>query len=165
VRLAADLLTYGVFMMCIELSGAARIDLRGIRILHTMLRVTDLERSLRFYTQALGMHLLRRENYPTGRFTLLFLGFGAESSDAVLELTHNWDISSYERGTAFGHIAIGVRDLRAICDHLHALGVTILRAPGPMNHISTERTEAEQIAFIEDPDGYRIELIQEPHAT
>jgi lactoylglutathione lyase len=163
--LAADLLTYGVVLMCIESSSAAPLDLHGIRIRHTMLRVADLERSLRFYTQALGMHLLRRESYPTGRFTLMFVGFGAESSDAVLELTHNWDISSYERGTAFGHIAIGVRDLRAICDHLNALGVKILRAPGPMNHISSERTEAEQIAFIEDPDGYRIELIEEPNAA
>jgi len=165
VCLAADLLTYGVVLMCIESSGAAAVDLHGIRIRHTMLRVADLERSFWFYTQALGMHLLRRETYPTGRFTLMFLGFGAESSNAVLELTHNWDISNYEPGTAFGHIAIGVRDLRAMCDHLHALGVTILRAPGPMSHISPERTAAEQIAFIEDPDGYRIELIQEPHAA
>jgi lactoylglutathione lyase len=156
---------YGVVLMCIEPGGAAPVDLHGIRIRHTMLRVADLERSLRFYTQALGMHLLRRENYPTGRFTLMFLGFGAESSNAVLELTHNWDIPKYKRGTAFGHIAIGVRDLRAMCGHLHALGVTILRAPGPMNHISSERTETEQIAFIEDPDGYRIELIQETHAA
>jgi lactoylglutathione lyase len=129
------------------------------------LRVADLERSFRFYTQALGMHLLRRENYPTGRFTLVFLGFGAESSNAVLELTHNWDMSKYERGTAFGHIAIGVRDLHAICDHMHALGVKILRAPGPMSHTSSERTETEQIAFIEDPDGYRVELIEEPHSA
>jgi len=143
--------------------GAAPLGMQHTRICHTMLRVADLERSVTFYTSTLGMQLLRRQNYPTGRFTLAFLGFGEEASHTVLELTHNWDTVDYEHGTAFGHIALGVRDLHASCAQLHAKGVKILRAPGPMTHSSLDCDQTEQIAFIEDPDGYRIELIEENH--
>jgi lactoylglutathione lyase len=125
-----------------------------MRILHTMLRVGDLERSLAFYTGPLGMKLLRRHDYPAGRFTLAFVGYGDESEHAVVELTHNWDTSSYELGTGYGHIALGVDDIYARCEELRGRGVKITREPGPMKHGTTP------IAFIEDPDGYRIELIQ-----
>jgi lactoylglutathione lyase len=125
-----------------------------MRILHTMLRVGDLERSLRFYCEVLGMRLLRRKDYPEGRFTLAFVGYGDEETQAVLELTHNWDTTRYDLGTGFGHIAIGVDDVYATCRELAARGAKIVRPPGPMKHGSTE------IAFVEDPDGYRIELIQ-----
>jgi len=123
-------------------------------MLHTMLRVGDLERSLLFYTEVLGMHLLRRKDYPTGRFTLAFVGYGDESDTTVLELTHNWDISSYELGSAYGHIALGVDDIYATCAAIAAKGGRVVREPGPMKHGSTV------IAFVEDPDGYRVELIQ-----
>jgi len=123
-------------------------------MLHTMLRVGDLERSLRFYTQILGMRLLRRKDYPDGRFTLAFVGYGGEADHTVLELTHNWDTASYELGTAFGHVALGVDDIYRTCETLRAKGAKIVREPGPMKHGGSE------IAFIEDPDGYRIELIQ-----
>ena len=125
-----------------------------MRMLHTMIRVGDLERSLRFYCEVLGMQLLRRKDYPSGRFTLAFVGYGAEDANTVVELTHNWDTSHYELGTGFGHLALGVGDLYATCDSLRARGATIVREPGPMKHGGSE------IAFIEDPDGYRIELIQ-----
>ncbi|MEB3326994.1 MAG: lactoylglutathione lyase [Synechococcus sp.] len=125
-----------------------------MRMLHTMLRVGDLERSLLFYTEVLGMHLLRRKDYPTGRFTLAFVGYGDESDTTVLELTHNWDISSYELGSAYGHIALGVDDIYATCAAIAAKGGRVVREPGPMKHGSTV------IAFVEDPDGYRVELIQ-----
>jgi len=134
-----------------------RMDLadRPTRILHTMIRVMDLQRSLDFYIGALGMQLVRRQDYPTGRFTLAFLGYGAEDASTVLELTHNWDQTEpYVLGTAWGHIAIAVNDLHNLCAELAELGVNIVRPPGPMKHSAT------LIAFIEDPDGYRIELIQ-----
>ena len=125
-----------------------------MRLLHTMLRVGDLDRSLRFYCEVLGMRLLRRRDYPGGRFTLAFVGYGSEEETAVLELTHNWDTERYQLGDAFGHVAIGVDDIYRRCDELRQKGAKIVREPGPMKHGTTE------IAFVEDPDGYRIELIQ-----
>jgi lactoylglutathione lyase len=125
-----------------------------MRLLHTMLRVGDLERSLRFYTEVLGMALLRRRDYPEGRFTLAFVGYGEERDTTVLELTHNWDTASYEIGTGYGHIAIGVDDIHSTCAAIDARGGRIVRQPGPMKHGSTV------IAFVEDPDGYKVELIQ-----
>ena len=123
-------------------------------MLHTMLRVGNLERSLRFYCEVLGMRLLRRKDYPDGRFTLAFVGYGDEDRSTVIELTHNWDTDSYDIGNGFGHIALGVEDVYATCDRLRAAGVKVVREPGPMKHGSTV------IAFIEDPSGYRIELIE-----
>ena len=125
-----------------------------MRMLHTMLRVGDLERSLRFYTEVLGMRLLRRKDYPGGRFTLAFVGYGEESEHTVLELTHNWDTERYDLGNGFGHVALGVEDVYRTCDELRAKGAKVVREPGPMAHGDTH------IAFLEDPDGYRIELIQ-----
>ena len=125
-----------------------------MRLLHTMLRVGDLERSLRFYTEVLGMGLLRRKDYPEGRFTLAFVGYGSERETTVLELTHNWDTAKYDLGDGYGHIAIGVDDIAATCAAIAAKGGKVVRPPGPMKHGSTV------IAFVEDPDGYRIELIQ-----
>ena len=124
-----------------------------MRMLHTMLRVGDLERSLRFYVDVLGMRLLRRKDYPGGRFTLAFVGYGDEADHTVIEFTHNWDTDHYDLGTAFGHVALGVDDLYRTCDELRRKGARIVREPGPMQHGGSE------IAFIEDPDGYRIELI------
>ena len=125
------------------------------RLLHTMLRVLDLEKSLDFYTRLLGMKLLRRNDYEGGGFTLAFVGYGDESDTAVLELTHNWDQKEpYEIGTAYGHIALGVPDIYGTCEKLAAEGVKIPRPPGPMKHGTTV------IAFIEDPDGYKVELIE-----
>ena len=124
-----------------------------MRLLHTMLRVGDLDRSIAFYTGLLGMQLLRRKDFPGGRFTLAFLGYGPESEQTVLELTHNWDTASYDPGTAYGHIAIGVDDVYAACEHIKAQGGKVVREPGPMQHGSTV------LAFVEDPDGYRIELL------
>lgn len=131
-----------------------------MRILHTMLRVADLERSLAFYVDTLGMTLFRREAYPTGRFTLAFVGYGVEATSAVVELTWNWDTDAYERGNAYGHIAIGVEDARAACDALAARGARVVRPAGPMSNRSPDRDDVEVIAFVEDPDGYRIELIE-----
>ena len=125
-----------------------------MRLLHTMLRVGNLDRSLGFYCDLLGMRLLRRRDYPGGRFTLAFVGYGSEEETAVLELTHNWDTERYQLGDAFGHVAIGVDDIYRRCDELREKGAKIVREPGPMKHGTTE------IAFVEDPDGYRIELIQ-----
>ena len=125
-----------------------------MRILHTMLRVIDLERSLAFYTGVLGMKLLRRKDYEAGRFTLAFIGYGDEASTAVLELTHNWDTDHYTLGDAFGHVAVGTDDIHGTCDRIRAAGGKIVREPGPMKHGTTV------IAFVEDPNGYRIELIQ-----
>jgi lactoylglutathione lyase len=125
-----------------------------MRILHTMLRVTDLERSIAFYTQVLGLALLRRRDYPEGKFTLAFLGFGPESEQAAIELTFNWGVDKYELGTAFGHVAIEVPDAAAACAEIARRGGKVVRPAGPMKHGTTV------IAFVEDPDGYRIELIQ-----
>jgi lactoylglutathione lyase len=119
-----------------------------------MLRVGDLERSLRFYTEVLGMKLLRRKDYPEGGFTLAFVGYGEERDSTVLELTHNWDTSAYEIGTGFGHLAIGVDDIHATCAAIAGKGGKVVRQPGPKKHGSTV------IAFVEDPDGYKVELIQ-----
>ena len=127
----------------------------NFRMLHTMLRVYDLDKSIDFYTRLLGMKLLRRNDYEGGRFTLAFVGYGDESDHTVLELTHNWDQKEpYQIGTAYGHIAIGVPDIYGTCKELEAEGVKIPRPPGPMKH------GGSVIAFIEDPDGYKIELIQ-----
>ncbi len=125
-----------------------------MRILHTMLRVVDLERSLAFYTEILGMRLLRRQDYPDGRFTLAFVGYGSEDDEAVLELTHNWDTGHYELGTAYGHIALAVPDAAAACAQIKVRGGKVVREAGPMKHGTTI------IAFVEDPDGYKVELIQ-----
>jgi len=125
-----------------------------MRILHTMLRVADLERSLAFYTGVLGMKLLRRTDYPDGKFTLAFVGFDDEARSAVIELTHNWGVEKYELGNAFGHIAIEVADAYAACERIRQRGGKVVREAGPMKHGSTV------IAFVEDPDGYKIELIQ-----
>lgn len=125
-----------------------------MRILHTMLRVVDLDASIAFYTEILGMRLLRRSDYPEGRFTLAFVGYGSEDSEAVLELTHNWDTKSYELGNAYGHIALAVPDAAAACAEIKARGGKVVREAGPMKHGTTI------IAFVEDPDGYKVELIQ-----
>jgi lactoylglutathione lyase len=125
-----------------------------MRLLHTMLRVNDLDASLRFYTDVLGMKLLRRKDYESGRFTLAFVGYGDEDSTAVLELTYNWDTHAYSLGDAFGHVAIGTPDIRGTCERIRAAGGKIVREPGPMKHGTTV------IAFVEDPNGYRIELIE-----
>ena len=125
-----------------------------MRMLHTMLRVGDLDRSIQFYTELLGMKLLRRNDYPEGKFTLAFVGYEAESTGTVIELTHNWDTPSYELGTGFGHLAIEVDDAYAACERIKAQGGKVTREAGPMKHGTTV------IAFIEDPDGYKIELIQ-----
>ena len=125
-----------------------------MKMLHTMIRVGNLDRSLAFYTELLGMRLLRKKDYPGGRFTLAFVGYGDESDHTVVELTHNWDTERYEIGDGFGHLALGVENVYRTCDELRARGATITREPGPMKHGTTE------IAFVEDPDGYKIELIQ-----
>lgn len=125
-----------------------------MRLLHTMIRVGDLDRSLDFYTRVLGMQLLRKHDYPDGKFTLAFVGYGPEETHAVIELTHNWETSSYDLGNGFGHVALGVDDIYATCDKIRAAGGKIVREPGPMKHGTTV------IAFVEDPDGYRIELIE-----
>jgi lactoylglutathione lyase len=130
------------------------------RILHTMLRVGDLDRSLAFYTETLGMKLLRKEEYPNGKFTLAFVGYGDERAGAAIELTYNWDRDAYEHGSAFGHIALAVADLTSTCLRLQSASVKIVRAPGPMTFTSPNRSAIERIAFIEDPDGYRIELVE-----
>ena len=125
-----------------------------MRILHTMLRVGDLEKSLAFYTEVLGMKLLRRHDYPEGKFTLAFVGYDDEARSAVIELTHNWGVEKYELGNAFGHIAIEVDDAAQACELVKQRGGKVVREAGQMKHGSTV------IAFVEDPDGYKIELIQ-----
>ena len=125
-----------------------------MRILHTMLRVNNLEQSINFYKNFFGMNLLRQHDYPDGKFSLAFIGYGSEASDTVIELTHNWETESYEHGTAFGHIAIEVDDAYKTCNEIKVKGGKVLREAGPMMHGSTI------IAFIEDPNGYKIELIQ-----
>ena len=127
-----------------------------MRMLHTMLRVGDLEKSVAFYTDVLGMQLLRRKDYASGRFTLAFLGYGNEKEHTVLELTHNWDTEHYNLGNGYGHIALGVQDIQATCAGIADRGGRLVREPGPMKHGSTV------IAFLEDPDGYKVELIELP---
>ena len=125
-----------------------------MRLLHTMLRVGNLERSLKFYCDILGMKLLRQKDYPGGEFTLAFVGYGDESDHSVIELTYNWGVEQYEIGTGYGHIALGVDDIYRTCEQIRTAGGKITREPGPMKHGTTV------IAFVEDPDGYKVELIQ-----
>jgi len=132
-------------------------DTAGARMLHTMIRVLDLGKSIDFYCNQLGMALLRKKDFESGRFTLAFVGYGGEDDNAVIELTHNWDQKEpYATGTGFGHMALGVRDIYKTCERLAAAGVKIPRLPGPMKH------GGSVIAFVEDPDGYKIELIARP---
>ncbi|WP_017715136.1 lactoylglutathione lyase [Kamptonema formosum] len=126
-----------------------------MRLLHTMLRVGNLEKSLDFYCGILGMKLLRQKDYPGGQFTLAFVGYGDEADHTVLELTYNWGVEKYNLGDAYGHIAIGVEDIYATCEEIKTRGGKVTREPGPMKHGTTI------IAFVEDPDGYRVELIQQ----
>lgn len=125
-----------------------------MRLLHTMLRVGNLDKSLQFYCDVLGMTLLRQKDYPGGKFTLAFVGYGDESDHSVIELTHNWGVESYDLGEGYGHIALGVDDIYKTCNEIKARGGNVVREPGPMKHGSTV------IAFVTDPDGYKVELIQ-----
>lgn len=124
-----------------------------MRLLHTMLRVGDLKKSIDFYTNIFKMKLLRQKDYPDGRFTLAFLGYGDESEHTALELTYNWDTSEYDLGNAYGHIAIEVEDVYKACDEIKAAGGNVVREAGPMKHSTTI------LAFVEDPDGYKVELL------
>ncbi len=126
-----------------------------MRMMHTMLRVTDLDRALAFYCDVLDMRLIRRKDYPEGRFTLAFVGYGDEHDSTVLELTHNWDTSAYEMGGAYGHIALGVEDVYKTCDRIRERGGKIAREAGPMKGGRTV------LAFVEDPDGYKVEILQD----
>ena len=134
--------------------GAVQCYWEAMRVLHTMIRVGDLDASLAFYTGPLGMKLLRKKDYPSGEFTLAFVGYGDEASSAVIELTHNWGKSSYDKGDGFGHIAVSAMDIKAVCDAVRTAGYRVTREPGPMKH------GGSVIAFVEDPDGYKIELIE-----
>ncbi|MEI6317370.1 MAG: lactoylglutathione lyase, partial [Pseudomonadota bacterium] len=125
-----------------------------MRLLHTMIRVGNLDRSIAFYTDVLGMKLLRRKDYPEGRFTNVFVGYGDEREHAVLELTHNWDTTQYDLGTGYGHVAVEVDDAAQACNRVRERGGKVTREAGPMKHGTT------MIAFVEDPDGYKIEFIQ-----
>ena len=125
-----------------------------MKFLHTMIRVGDLDKSIKFYTENFGLKLLRKTDYLGGRFTNVFIGYGDENENTVIELTHNWDTESYELGDGFGHLAFGIPDIYACCDKMRTDGVTISREPGPMKHGTTV------IAFVVDPDGYKIELIE-----
>jgi lactoylglutathione lyase len=140
--------------MTIEIVGRRR-ETDTMRLLHTMLRVGDLDRSLSFYTKVLGMKLLRRKDYPEGRFTLAFVGYGQEADHTVIELTHNWGTDRYEMGNAYGHIAIGVEDVYRACVEVKAAGGKVVREAGPM------KGGTAILAFVEDPDGYKIELLEE----
>ena len=132
----------------------SKMDGSKFQLMHTMLRVKDLEKSLDFYTKLLGMTLLNKLEFPEGKFTLAFIGYGPEETHAVIELTYNWDQEeSYDLGDGYGHIALGVRDIHGVCAGLEKAGANIPRKPGPMKHGTTE------IAFIEDPDGYKVELV------
>ena len=124
-----------------------------MRLLHTMLRVVDLQKSIAFYTNIMGMTLIRKHDYPDGKFTLAFLGYGDEKDHTVIELTHNWETTEYQLGSAFGHIAIEVDDVYQACARIKAAGGSVVREPGPMKHGSTI------LAFVEDPDGYKLELL------
>ncbi|MEE9451519.1 MAG: lactoylglutathione lyase [Gammaproteobacteria bacterium] len=126
-----------------------------MRLLHTMLRVGDLDRSIQFYTEVLDMHVMSKTDYTSGKFTLVFIGYGSEDSDTVLELTHNWEQSSYDLGEAYGHVAIAVDDIYATVEKMKSQGVDVVREPGPMKFGGDV-----VIAFIKDPDGYMIELIE-----
>jgi lactoylglutathione lyase len=134
--------------------GAREEGRTTMRLLHTMIRVNDLDQSLKFYCGPLGMKLLSRKDYPDGKFTLAFVGYGDEKENTVVELTHNWDTNSYDQGTAFGHLAVGVDDIYKTCDELKHKGVKVTREPGPM------KFGGAVIAFVEDPNGYKIELIE-----
>jgi lactoylglutathione lyase len=125
-----------------------------MRILHTMIRVGDLDRSIRFYTEVLGMRLLRRSDYPEGRFTNAFVGYDDETRAAVIELTHNWDTKTYDLGNGFGHVALAVEDAYKACEEVRKRGGKVTREAGPMKHGKTV------IAFVEDPDGYKLEFVQ-----
>ena len=130
------------------------MDGSKFQLMHTMLRVKDLDKSLDFYTKLLGMTLLNKLDFPEGKFTLAFIGYGPEETHSVIELTYNWDQEEpYELGDGYGHIALGVRDIHGVCAALENAGANIPRKPGPMKHGTTE------IAFIEDPDGYKVELV------
>lgn len=124
-----------------------------MRLLHTMLRVGNMEKSIEFYTQVLGMNLLRKEDFPEGKFTLAFVGYGAETTHSVLELTYNYGVDTYDLGKGYGHIALGCEDVYATCDKIRTAGGKVVREPGPMMHGTTI------LAFVEDPDGYKIELL------
>lgn len=124
-----------------------------MRLLHTMIRVNDLEESIKFYCDLLGMKLLRKKDFPSGRFTNAFVGFGSESEESVVELTYNWDTHQYDLGNGFGHLAVGVDDIYQTCEALRSKGGKVVREPGPMKHGGSD------IAFVEDPNGYKIELI------
>ncbi len=128
-----------------------------MRLLHTMLRVGDMEKSKSFYVDVLGMTLLREHKFPEGEFTLAFVGYGDEAENTVLELTHNWGQSDYDMGDAYGHIAVGVDDVYSACEKIREAGGKIVREPGPMKGGSTV------IAFVEDPDGYKVEILQDKH--
>ncbi|HHJ13684.1 MAG TPA: lactoylglutathione lyase [Gammaproteobacteria bacterium] len=130
------------------------------RILYTMIRVGNLDRSVTFYRDALGMQEIRRETYTKERFTLVFMGYGSEEKNALIELTYNWDKDNYEQGSGFGHLALEVPDVYAACSRLSAMGVSVVRDPGPMNFPPDESDHGEIIAFIEDPDGYKVELVE-----
>jgi len=125
-----------------------------MRLLHTMIRVGNLEESLKFYCEVLGMKLLRQKEYPEGKFTLAFVGYGPESEQAVIELTYNWGVDQYDIGTGYGHVALGVDDIYGTCEAIKTKGGKVTREPGPMKH------GLSVIAFVEDPNGYKIELIQ-----
>jgi len=126
-----------------------------MRVMHTMLRVGDLEKSLHFYIDIMGMKLIRKKDYPEHEFTLAFVGYGEEEETAILELTHNWDTEVYEHGNAYGHIAVGVDDVYRACDKIKEMGGTVVREAGPMQGTNTV------IAFVQDPDGYKIELLED----
>ena len=126
-----------------------------MRLLHTMLRVGNLDRSIAFYRDVMGMELFSRRDFPEGKFTLAFVGYARNPEQAEIELTFNWDTSSYAIGTGYGHVALGVDDIHAVCERIRAAGGKVTREPGPMKHGTTV------IAFVQDPDGYKIELIEE----
>lgn len=137
------------------MTSESATDSQNFQFLHTMLRVKDLDKSLEFYMDHLGMKLLRKIDFPSGKFTLAFVGYGGENSHTVVELTHNWDQEeAYDHGSAFGHLAVGVTGIDEVCSKMEKGGVSIPRPPGPMIH------GGPVIAFVEDPDGYKIELIE-----